>query len=85
MTFIHLFTPIRVGPVTLRNRIVSTPHATRFGKDGYVTERYIRYHAEKAKGGAGLIQCFGSMSVHPSSPVADWGGIQNWDDTSLPS
>ena len=85
MSFEHLFTPFRLGHVTLRNRIVSTPHATRFGKDGYVTERYIRYHAEKARGGAGLVQCFGSMSVHPSSPVLDWNGIKNWDDSSLPA
>jgi 2,4-dienoyl-CoA reductase-like NADH-dependent reductase (Old Yellow Enzyme family) len=85
MTFAHLFTPFRLGSVTLRNRIVSTPHATRFGRDGYVTERYVRYHAEKARGGAGLVQCFGSMSVHPSSPVMDWNGIKNWDDSSLPT
>jgi 2,4-dienoyl-CoA reductase-like NADH-dependent reductase (Old Yellow Enzyme family)/NADPH-dependent 2,4-dienoyl-CoA reductase/sulfur reductase-like enzyme len=85
MTFQHLFTPFRLGHVTLRNRIVSTPHATRFGKDGYITERYIRYHQEKARGGAGLVQCFGSSSVHPSSPVLDWNGIKNWDDSSLPT
>jgi dimethylglycine catabolism A len=85
VTFTHLFTPLRLGSITVRNRIVSTPHSTRFGKDGYVTERYTRYHAEKAKGGAGLVQCFGSMSVHPSSPVFDWGGIKNWDDSSLPT
>ena len=85
MTFQRLFTPFRLGHVTLRNRIVSTPHATRFGKDGYITERYIRYHAEKARGGAGLVQCFGSSSVHPSSPVLDWNGIKNWDDSSLPT
>ena len=85
MTFQHLFAPFPLGHVTLRNRIVSTPHATRFGKDGYITERYIRYHAEKARGGAGLLQCFGSSSVHPSSPVMDWNGIKNWDDSSLPT
>ena len=85
MTFQHLFTPFRLGHVTLRNRIVSTPHATRFGKDGYVTERYVRYHVEKARGGTGLVQCFGSSSVHPSSPVLDWNGIKNWDDSSLPA
>jgi len=84
MSFQHLFTPFQLGHVTLRNRIVSTPHATRFGKDGYITERYIRYHQEKARGGAGLVQCFGSSSVHPSSPVLDWNGIKNWDDSSLP-
>ncbi len=83
-TFKHLFTPFALGHVTLRNRIVSTPHNTHFGHDGYVTERYIQYYAAKAKGGAGLLQCFGSLSVHPTAPVHDWGGIKNWDDSSLP-
>lgn len=83
--FKHIFTPIKVGHVTMRNRIVSTPHATRFGKDGYITARYIRYHAEKARGGAGLVQCFGSMSPHPTAPADDWGSIKNWDDSSLPT
>lgn len=84
MTLKYLFTPLQIGHVTLRNRIVSTPHATKFGKDGYVTEQYIRYYVEKAKGGAGLLQAFGSMSVHPTGPVHDWSGIKNWDDSSLP-
>ncbi|MBI3976878.1 MAG: FAD-dependent oxidoreductase [Chloroflexi bacterium] len=81
-TFRHLLTPIQVGHVTIRNRIVSTPHQTTFGKDGYITEQYIRYHAEKAKGGVGLVQCFGSMGVHPTS---HWSGVNNWDDSSLPT
>ena len=85
MSFQHLFTSFRLGHVTLRDRIVSTPHATRFGRDGYITERYIRYHQEKARGGTGLVQCFGSASVHPSSPVLDWNGIKNSDDSSVPT
>ena len=83
-TFRHLFSPFQLGHVTLRNRIVSTPHNTHFGSDGYVTQRYIDYYAEKAKGGAGLLQCFGSLGIHPTAPVQDWGGIKNWDDSSLP-
>lgn len=83
-TFKHLFSPFTLGHATLRNRIVSTPHNTHFGSDGYVTQRYIDYYAEKAKGGAGLLQCFGSLGVHPTAPVMDWGGIKNWDDSSLP-
>jgi 2,4-dienoyl-CoA reductase-like NADH-dependent reductase (Old Yellow Enzyme family)/thioredoxin reductase len=85
MTLERLFAPVKLGPATVRNRIVSTPHATKFGKDGYITERYIRYYEEKARGGAGLLQCFGSMGVHPTSPVLDWGGIQNFDDSSIPT
>jgi 2,4-dienoyl-CoA reductase-like NADH-dependent reductase (Old Yellow Enzyme family)/thioredoxin reductase len=85
VAFKHLFSPFQLGHVTLRNRIVSTPHNTHFGSGGYITQRYIDYYAEKAKGGAGLLQCFGSLSVHPTAPVHDWGGIKNWDDSSLPT
>ncbi len=81
----HLLSPFTLGSMTLRNRIVSTPHNTHYPRDGYITEDYIRYYSEKARGGVGLLQCFGSMSVHPSSPYQDWGVMKNWDDSSLPT
>ncbi|MFD5163069.1 hypothetical protein ACFWMJ_34285 [Streptomyces hawaiiensis] len=59
--------PFQLGKLTVRNRIVSTPHTTRFPQDGYITDDYIDYYREKARGGVGLLQCFGSMTVHPSS------------------
>ncbi|GAA2300183.1 dimethylglycine demethylation protein DgcA [Streptomyces hawaiiensis] len=81
----HLTSPFQLGKLTVRNRIVSTPHTTRFPRDGYITDDYIDYYREKARGGVGLLQCFGSMTVHPSSPYQDWGTVKNWDDSSLPT
>lgn len=81
----NLLSPFQIGTMTLRNRIVSTPHNTHYPRDGYITEDYIRYYSEKARGGAGLLQGFGSMSVHPTSPYQDWGNLKNWDDSSLPT
>src|SRR5690625_566119 len=81
----NLLSPFQLGNMTVRNRIVSTPHNTHYPRDGYVTDDYIRYYSEKAQGGAGLLQCFGSMSVHPTSPYQDWGVVKNWDDSSLPT
>jgi mycofactocin system FadH/OYE family oxidoreductase 2 len=78
----RIFEPIQIGSKTARNRIASTPHTTGFGEHGYPTERYARYHAEKAKGGAGLVMTFGSCSVHPSTPSA--GEIAAWDDGVVP-
>lgn len=80
----NLLSPFQIGAMTLRNRIVSTPHNTHYPRDGYITEDYIRYYSEKARGGVGLLQGFGSMSVHPTSPYQDWGNLKNWDDSSLP-
>ncbi len=81
--FKHLFTPIKLGPFTAKNRIVSTPHGAAFGEKGGITDRYIRYHEEKAKGGCAVVMMFGSSSVHPTS-VNDWGEVSNHDDSIIP-
>lgn len=56
MSFKNLFNPITLGKVTLRNRIVMPAMTTVFANAyGAVTERLMNYHAERAKGGVGLI------------------------------
>ena len=82
-TFARLFSPIRLGHAEAKNRIVSTPHGAAFGEKGQITERYIRYHEEKAKGGCGVVMMFGSSSIHPTS-INDWGEVNNWDDSVIP-
>ncbi|MGI6037535.1 MAG: FAD-dependent oxidoreductase [Limnochordia bacterium] len=52
----HLFSPGRIGSLEVRNRLVMPPMATNFGgENGEVTERMVRYYAERAKGGVGVI------------------------------
>ena len=54
--FKHLFSPIKIGPMTVRNRIVASSHATNFMMPiGPPTDRAIDYYVSKAKGGVGLI------------------------------
>lgn len=65
--FKYLFSPLQVGPMLLKNRIVSTPHTTDFVKDGLPADELAYYHAERAKGGAGLVSIEGSMAV-PQRP-----------------
>ena len=40
--FRHLFTPIRLGPITLENRIVFSAHLTNYARDGLPTEAELR-------------------------------------------
>lgn len=63
--FSHLFSPIRIGPVELANRIVSTGHHTHLASDA-PTPELIAYHAARARGGAGLIVTE-IVSVHESA------------------
>ncbi len=53
--FTRLFTPLDIGPVTIRNRIVSTGHDTVMAHDGKVTDRLVAYHRARARGGVGLV------------------------------
>ena len=53
--FPHLFSPLRIGGVTLKNRIVSTGHDTVMAENGFIGERLIAYHQARAKGQCGLI------------------------------
>jgi 2,4-dienoyl-CoA reductase-like NADH-dependent reductase (Old Yellow Enzyme family)/thioredoxin reductase len=51
-----LFSPLKIGSFTVRNRIMSTPHHTLFtDPDGLPGSREIAYWVSKAKGGIGLI------------------------------
>jgi 2,4-dienoyl-CoA reductase (NADPH2) len=63
----HLFTPLRLGPVTVANRIVFSAHLTNYATDGIPTEQHAAYYAARAAGGAGLI-ITEEHSTHPT----DW-------------
>jgi len=60
----RLFSPLRVGPLTLRNRVVFSAHLTNFACDGRPTAQHAAYYAARAAGGAGLI-ITEEHSVHP--------------------
>ncbi|MFB6354581.1 MAG: FAD-dependent oxidoreductase [Halobacteriales archaeon] len=62
-----LFTPRRIGSVTIPNRTVFLAHETGFAEDGLPTERDTAYYAARARGGVGLIIGPSSMLVHPSA------------------
>jgi len=53
--FPHLFSPLRVGSVTLKNRIFSTGHDTLLARQYAVGDELVAYHKARAEGGAGLI------------------------------
>src|SRR5262245_23130945 len=82
--FKHLFTPLQLRHLTVKNRIVSSAHADSLAEDGMPTEKARRYYEEKAKGGVGVLMCFGSAGVHPTSPARDWSGVELFDDRVIP-
>lgn len=51
-----LFSPMKIGKVEIKNRIVMAPMLMGFGRfNGDPTEKMMNYYEERAKGGTGLI------------------------------
>jgi 2,4-dienoyl-CoA reductase-like NADH-dependent reductase (Old Yellow Enzyme family)/thioredoxin reductase len=65
-----LLSPIDVGPMTVKNRVVSTAHAAflEFFNPLSDGERYMAYQERRAEGGTGMI-IFTAMHVHESSQI----------------
>jgi 2,4-dienoyl-CoA reductase-like NADH-dependent reductase (Old Yellow Enzyme family) len=64
--FPRLFSPGRIGRLTLRNRIVMAPMEKNLAlPTGAATQRYIDYCEARAEGGVALI-LLESMYVHPA-------------------
>ena len=53
--FPRLFSSLKVGERTLRNRVVLSATLTNCGAGHCVTDRWINFLAERAKGGCGAI------------------------------
>lgn len=69
--FPHLFSPLTVRNLELKNRVIFTGHETHLNDHGIIGDRMIAYHEARAKGGAGLIMTEVAL-VHPGAVfVAD--------------
>ncbi len=85
----HLFSPVSIGAMGVRNRIVMPPMRTGFGTaDGTVTDRHLRYYEARAKGGVGLV-IVEVTTVHPrrkytpnSLGLFEDGQIPGWRELS---
>jgi len=64
----NLFSPVRLGPATAPNRVMSSSHGTRMSEDNLISPREIAYYAEKARGGTGIIVLDGVRVNMSSTP-----------------
>jgi 2,4-dienoyl-CoA reductase-like NADH-dependent reductase (Old Yellow Enzyme family)/thioredoxin reductase len=83
--FSHLFTPITIGSMTAKNRLLMPAMSINFGVDdqGFVTEQLIDYFVARARGGAGML-LVGGGAVHPTGvELPDLPKL--WNDACIPS
>ena len=75
-----LFEPVKIGPVTSRNRFFQVPHCTGLG---YAMPQSLAAMREtKAEGGWGVI-CTEYCSIHPSSDDSPYPYASLWDDEDV--
>ncbi|MYI56552.1 MAG: FAD-dependent oxidoreductase [Acidimicrobiia bacterium] len=80
-----LFSPLRIGPLEIRNRVIFAGHGSRFvdWHSHHLTERQGHYLAERAAGGVGLV-IQGSSMVHPTG-LAAAGVNEVYSDDGIPA
>jgi len=77
-----LFEPVRIGPVTARNRFYAVPHAA--GMTNSMPHMRAKFRETKAEGGWGVV-CTGYVSIHPSSDDAPLPFATLWDEDDVRS
>lgn len=79
MAYEMLFSPMNIGKMTVKNRIVMTAAEFSLGQtNGAPTERMMDYYEERAKGGVGLI-------IPGITRVNDWGAPSTFTQLSMSS
>ena len=75
-----LFEPVRIGPVTAKNRFYQVPHCTGMG---WLRPRMVAaLRGMKAEGGWGVV-CTEYCSIHPSSDDQPYPSASLWDETDI--
>ncbi|MGH8170006.1 MAG: methylamine, partial [Steroidobacteraceae bacterium] len=77
-----LFEPIRIGPVTARNRFYAVPHAS--GMTNSMPRMRAAFRETKAEGGWGVV-CTGYVSIDPGSDDSPLPYATLWDDDDVRS
>ncbi len=80
----HLFSPVRIGEMELKNRIIMAPMLTRTANsDGSVSERQMDYYEARAAGGAAMITVEAARVSERRRFMPNTLGL--FDDRLLPS
>jgi dimethylamine/trimethylamine dehydrogenase len=77
-----LFEPVKIGPVTTRNRFYQVPHCNGLGHVRPQAEAAMR--GVKAEGGWGVV-CTQETEIHPTSDLGPYAENRIWDEHDIPA
>jgi dimethylamine/trimethylamine dehydrogenase len=76
-----LFEPVRIGPVTAKNRFFQVPHCNGLGFRDPTAMTAMR--EVKAEGGWGVV-CTEQADIHHTSEITPFIELRLWDDRDMP-
>ena len=77
-----LFEPVRIGPVTAKNRFFQVPHCNGMGHA--MPEAHAAMRAAKAEGGWAVVSTE-ECEIHPSGDISPYVEARLWDDQDIPA
>lgn len=77
-----LFEPVRIGPVTTKNRFYQVPHCNGMGHA--MPEAHAAMREVKAEGGWGVVSTE-ECEIHPSGDISPYVEARLWDDHDIPA
>ena len=81
----YLFSPGRIGPLEVKNRIKYAATVTNFNfRDGYVSDREVAYMEAQAEGGAGIVTTQGAYPDPKGEGKGFMGQIAIYHDRFIP-
>ncbi len=81
----HIFSPIKIGKLEIRNRIKYASTETNFNyRDGYVSDKEVGYMEAQARGGAGIVTSQGAYTEPGGEGKGYVGMMAIWDDKFIP-
>ena len=81
----HIFSPLKIGKIEVKNRIKYASTETNFNSNnGFVSDKEIAYMEAQAKGGAGIVTTQGAYTDPKGEGQGYVGMMGIWDDKYIP-
>ncbi|RQS19115.1 MULTISPECIES: FAD-dependent oxidoreductase [unclassified Burkholderia] len=79
----RVLSPLQIGPVEVKNRIMMTAQTLLYGRDNILGDRHVEYYRERARGGCALFICE-QQGAYPVAKGSFHEGCSAYDERCIP-
>lgn len=81
--FKNVLSPLAIGPVKVKNRVMMTAQTLLYGHDNILGDRHVDYYRERARGGGALFICE-QQAAFPVAKGSFHEGCSAYDEKCIP-